>query len=209
MPAQSQHRRQAAAVAGHTKRQALSAYSFNELIRLGNARLSKTWALHSATWNFGNEEHYRVKARYGELEFFFPGGQIVTAPAQLIGTYCRESAQFTWGWGDPEWAETGLSLVSRAVREFGRRRRWAPFTQPVVECSQRVAWDFNTLSFLLSKAGGAFEAPVDENLFQYFVFSSPSIHHAPGDAVESDENDSSIVTNESDFAHIRSTPVEN
>jgi hypothetical protein len=162
----------------------INRYSFRELVAVANARLSKTWALHSATWNFGHEISYRLDPARGCIVFNFEGGAQVTAPAQLIGTYTRSTSSFLWAWADPAFTGSALAAVSVSLRRFGARRRWEPMTSPTVECSQHIAWAFNSLSFLLTRADGAFEEAVDDDVFRYIIFSSPSITHGTGSEQE-------------------------
>src|SRR5215472_17196532 len=92
-----------------------AAFDFDGLLRISMEELLLKTQAHQDTWLFGKEEQWNLDPGQGEVAFSFPG-RIVTAPAQVIGTYNGETAIWIWGWANSSVPES-LSAHARYLKE--------------------------------------------------------------------------------------------
>src|SRR3569832_144731 len=76
------------------------ALDFDTLLRVSMEELLFNTQAHQDNWLFGKEEQWNLDPGQGELVFTFPG-RLVTAPAQIIGSYDAQPGVWTWRWANP------------------------------------------------------------------------------------------------------------
>src|SRR5215472_2451730 len=76
---------------------------------------------HQGTWRFGKSERWDFSQDTSELVFTFPD-MVVSAPAQMIGSFDSGEGSWMWAWANSSIVES-LRRDSVRVREYGEQHR--------------------------------------------------------------------------------------
>jgi hypothetical protein len=152
------------------------ALDFDGLLRLSMEELLLKTQTHQNTWLFGKEEQWNLDPGQGEVAFSFPG-RLVTAPAQIIGTYSGETAIWTWSWANSSVPEN-LSAHALRLKEYGEQSGIPRLTSPEWAAEETDCWYMAALACRLCGFQGAYRGP-SENIYSFITFGelsfSPSL----------------------------------
>ena len=154
----------------------MAGLDFDGLLRLSMEELLLKTQAHQNSWLFGKEEQWNLDPGQGELAFTFPG-RLVTAPAQIIGTYSTETGIWTWGWANSS-VPQNLSAHALQLREYGEQNGIPRLTSPEWAGEETDCWYMAALACKICGFQGAYRGP-SENTFSFITFGpvklSPSL----------------------------------
>jgi hypothetical protein len=117
---------------------------------------------HQGAWRFGEEERWDLNQSSGELVFTFPD-KIVTAPAQIIGTFDSQANTWMWAWANHSIAEP-LKEDSRRVLDYGNQRGIRKLTAPKWPGEEMDGWRMAAVANRLCSSNGAYRGPANTTL---------------------------------------------
>lgn len=132
---------------------------------------------HRTRWKLGQEKAWAVDEEKGVISFTFANNVVVSAPAQVIGTYHISNKTFTWGWKHPN-VLPRLQLHAQRVHDFGVEYGSEDLTTQQVPCSEKRAWEFTALAMLLAEASGAYCLQTEADTFVFLTFGEISYKSA-------------------------------
>ena len=124
---------------------------------------------HRKRWKLGQEKSWKVDETKGVISFTFANNVVVSAPAQVIGTYHVTGKTFSWGWKHPH-VTPNLQHHANLVREFGVEYGSEELTTQQVPCTEQRAWEYTALAVLLAEAGGAYCLQTSPDTFVFLTF---------------------------------------
>jgi len=148
---------------------------FDALLRFSMEELLLKTQTHQELWLFGQEEQWNLDPGQTELAFAFPG-RLVTAPAQVIGTYDRETPHWTWGWADASVPEN-LAAHAHYLKQFGEQNGIARLTTPDWAAEETDCWYMVALACHLCGFHGAYRAP-SEKFYSFISFGQVEVNPA-------------------------------
>jgi hypothetical protein len=146
---------------------------FDGLLRISMEELLLNTQAHQEAWLFGKEEQWNLDPGQGEVAFSFPG-RLVTAPAQIIGTYSGQSALWTWSWANSSIPEN-LSLHALHVKEYGEQNGIPRLTSPEWAGEETDCWYMAALACRLCGFQGAYRGP-SENFYSFITFGEVKLN---------------------------------
>jgi hypothetical protein len=132
---------------------------------------------HRTRWKLGQEKAWSVDEDRGIIRFTFANREVVSAPAQVIGTFHVSDKTFTWGWKHPN-VLPNLQHHAHRVREFGVEYGSEELTTQQVPCTEKRAWEFTALAMLLAEASGAYCLQTTADTFVFLTFGEISYNRA-------------------------------
>jgi hypothetical protein len=124
---------------------------------------------HRNRWHLGQEKAWSVDEATGRISFSFANGAVVTAPAQVVGTYHLADKTFTWGWKHPN-VLPNLQRHAARVRDFGIEYGSEELITQQVPCTEKRAWEYTALAMLLAEANGAYCLQTTPETFVFMTF---------------------------------------
>lgn len=122
---------------------------------------------HRKEWGFGDEVGWDFDSEEGRLSFTFPNHE-VSAPAQVVGLYQKDSATWSWAWAKKA-ISFNLTGEARKVRKFGQENGFEPLVEPAWCGPIADAWNMAAIACSLSQAAGVFCGHSDKTAV-YFLF---------------------------------------
>jgi hypothetical protein len=150
-----------------------AALDFDGLLRMSMEELLLKTQHHQNTWLFGKEEQWTLDPGRGEVAFSFPG-RLVTAPAQVIGTFSTETALWRWGWADSSISEN-LSTHALRLKEYGQHNGIPRLTSPEWTAEETDCWYMAALACNLCGSYGAYRGP-SENNYSFITFGELTLN---------------------------------
>ena len=147
----------------------LSEREFEALLRAGMDELNLKTQAHQSGWRLGQEESWQFDQESGELVFTFPD-VVVSAPAQIIGSYDKPEGAWMWAWANVSIADA-LKADSQQVRDFGEQHGIERLTRPKWPGTRTDCWFMTALAFYLCGCEGAYRGPAG-GTFVYLTFRS-------------------------------------
>ena len=148
------------------------------LLDQSRAELEAKTAAHQA-WGLGSEESWEFDQDSGLLRFIFPD-RVVTAPAQIVGTFVPPVAglgfspgNWRWSWANDSIDES-LTADARTLRAFGETHREWWLTDPAWEGGDEQAWETAALAVKLNGRQGAYRGPAGDS-YVFFTFGDIAI----------------------------------
>jgi hypothetical protein len=132
---------------------------------------------HRNRWKLGQEKAWSVDEDQGIISFTFANSVVVSAPAQVIGTYHVTDKIFTWGWKHPNVLPI-LQQHAHRVYDFGVEYGSEELTTQQVPCSEKRAWEYTALAMLLAEASGAYCLQTSADTFVFLTFGEISYKRA-------------------------------
>ncbi len=130
----------------------------------------------AARWGLGDHEHWHADLRLGHILFSRPGGELLMAPVQLIGSYDPTESRWRWGWDHPP-AHAAVTRAAELVRRFGEVYGLAALTTREIQCTEDQAWRFTAMALHLSEAEGAYRGRAGETL-SFMTFGAMTVGKA-------------------------------
>ena len=124
----------------------------------------------AARWGLRDSESWHADLKHGIIVFSRPGGTLLTAPVQLIGSYNPKDSHWHWGWDHPP-AQAATAHAAELVRRFGEVYGLADLTARELHCSKEAAWRFTAIALHLSEAEGAYRGRSGETV-AYMTFGA-------------------------------------
>lgn len=124
---------------------------------------------HQGTWQLGDSDRWDFDQDTGELIFTFPD-KIVSAPAQIIGTFDSRNASWMWAWAN-ESIDHALTRDSIRCREYGEQHNIRRLTSPTWRGEETDAWNMTALANRLCKTNGAYRGPAGTT-YIFFTFGT-------------------------------------
>lgn len=140
---------------------------FESLLRSSMDDLMVKTRSHQDAWAFGQEEQWYLDHGSGELVFTFPE-VVVSAPAQIIGTWQEDTGIWTWGWADSSLPEH-LQTDSLRVRQYGEEQGFQHLVTESWEAEESHCWYMTALASWLCEAKGAY-CGITGNTRTYMAF---------------------------------------
>lgn len=140
---------------------------FKALIESSIEGLRLQTEAHHSTWHFGEEECWDFSQDTGELVFTFPD-MVVSAPAQIIGTFDSRKDSWMWGWANSSISDS-LTRDSVRVREYGEQHHIPRLTTPTWSGEEMTGWQMAALANRLCETNGVYRGPAGTT-FVYFTF---------------------------------------
>ena len=133
---------------------------------------------HRNRWQLGQEKAWAVDEAAGRISFSFANGRIVSAPAQVVGTYHVSDKTFTWGWKHPN-VLPKLQQHAARVRDFGIKYGSEELTTQQIPCTEKRAWQYTALAVLLAEANGAYCLQTTPDTCVFMTFGEVELKNAP------------------------------
>jgi hypothetical protein len=149
------------------------ALDFDALLRTSMEELLLKTQSHQETWLFGREEQWNLDPGRGELVFSFPG-RMVVAPAQVIGTYDKQTGQWGWSWANPSVPEA-LAEHATQLRYFGEQNGIPRLTTAQWQGEETDCWYMAALACHLCGFHGAYRGPA-EDVYSFITFDQVQIN---------------------------------
>lgn len=140
---------------------------FEALLRTSMEELLLKTQSHQESWLFGKEEQWNLDPGRGELVFSFPG-RLVVAPAQVIGTYDKQTGRWGWSWANAMVPEA-LTDHARRLKQFGEENAISRLTTPEWQGEETDCWYMAALASYLCGFEGAYRGPAEE-LYSFITF---------------------------------------
>jgi hypothetical protein len=145
---------------------------FDGLLRISMEELLLKTQQHQNSWLFGNEEQWSLDPGRSEIAFTFPG-RLVTAPAQIIGSYNRQSGEWNWSWADGSTPEN-LTTHALCLRQFGEQNGIPRLTSSEWAGEESDCWYMAALACRLCGFHGAYRGPSD-TVFSFITFGEVKV----------------------------------
>jgi hypothetical protein len=124
---------------------------------------------HQGSWQLGDSDRWDFDQDTGELIFTFPD-KIVSAPAQIIGTFDSRNSSWMWAWAN-ESIDQSLARDSVRCREYGEQHSIGRLTTPSWQGAELDAWNMTALANRLCESNGAYRGPAGTT-FVFFTFGT-------------------------------------
>lgn len=131
---------------------------------------------HKGLWHLGEEKRWDFDQDSGCLELTFPD-VIVTAPAQVIGTFDTDSGTWLWAWANPS-VDAGLKRDALRVLDYGREHRIERLTTPKWPADETDGWRMAALANRLCSSNGAYRGPAG-NTMVFMTFGEIKLEKRP------------------------------
>ena len=148
---------------------------FDALLRFSMEELLLKTQCHQDIWLFGKEEQWNLDPGQAELVFSFPG-RLVTAPAQIIGTYDLKAAHWTWSWADSSVPEH-LTAHALQLKDFGQQNGVSLLTTPDWAAEETDCWYMAALACHVCGHHGAYRGP-SEDVYSFLTFGQVEVNPA-------------------------------
>lgn len=153
-----------------------NASEFESLLRSAMDELMVRTRTHQDAWNFGQEEQWFLDQGSAELSFTFPD-VVVSAPAQIIGTWQQDTGIWTWAWADPT-VPAPLQEDSYRLREYGEHHGFQHLLTESWQAEESHCWYMTALACWLCDAKGAYRG-VAGNTCTFITFREVSKNSVP------------------------------
>ncbi|PTX99569.1 hypothetical protein DB346_17195 [Verrucomicrobia bacterium LW23] len=138
--------------------------------------LSVKTQVHATTWDYGQEDEWSLNQEEGKLIWTF-ANRIVTAPAQIIGTYDasidESNGSWMWSWANPS-IEPQMAEDAEHVRTFGEHNRHRVLQRPSYDCTLDDGWTFAALAMHLNGRQGVYKG-TDGDTHIFIAFGTVSV----------------------------------
>jgi len=132
--------------------------TFDDLCDQSVSNLSALTQAHKRIWRFGEEQEWKLDQDTGKLIFIFDNDAIVSADAQIVGTFNSKNNSWKWAWDNlsisPE-----LSLDSKVVRQYGFDHGLEELTWSDLDCPEATAWTLAAIACKLCNSQGVYRGP--------------------------------------------------
>lgn len=119
--------------------------TYDALLEAGFAHVQALQNVHEGTWKMSEAERYDVDLSAGQIYWTYPD-KIVSAPAELLGTWSPQDGTFLWGWDHPS-APPGSAVSTAALKSHA-------VAHGITELqSSKTACDFDECWKLAAAAG--------------------------------------------------------
>ncbi len=160
---------------------------------------------HQDAWNFGQEDQWYLDQGLAELSFTFPD-VVVSAPAQIIGTWQQDTGVWTWAWADPT-LPAALQEDSYRLREYGEHHGFQHLLTEFWQAEESHCWYMTALACWLCDAKGAYRG-VAGNTCTFMTFRDVVRNSLPELLSDSSEGDFGGPANETLEAFLSSSAEE-
>lgn len=130
----------------------------------------------AARWGLGDREQWHADLKLGHILFSRPGGELLMAPVQLVGSYDPGQCRWHWGWDHPP-AQAVVAHAAELVRRFGEVYGLADLTTREIQCTEDQAWRFTAMALHLSEAEGAYRGRAGKKI-SFMTFGAVTVGKA-------------------------------
>ena len=159
-----------------------NAAEFETLLRSGMDDLMAKTGSHQDAWGLGQEEQWFLDEGSAELIFTFPD-LAVSASAQVIGTWEKDTGKWTWAWALPSFPEH-LQVDALKVKEYGVQHGFHHLCTASWTAEESHCWYMTALACWLFQADGAYRGETG-NTCTFMIFrevASNSMAESEGEA---------------------------
>ncbi len=146
-----------------------------KLVTEGHAEIARTTEQHSARWGLGTAQRWVLDQDEGRITWSFPD-RIVSAEAQILGSWNAKVNSFVWAWDNDSIAEP-LCRTAAEVRAFGAEHGIGALTSSPLELDEGRVRDVIALAFRIGRCTGLYH-PFDGTLASYIAFGEVTLEEA-------------------------------
>ncbi len=113
---------------------------FDALVEFAGNHIAAQQLAHSGAWGLGDAERFDVDLQAGTITWMFTDrNMMVTAPAQLLGTWNPGDQTFLWGWAHPS-APPGTAVAAQAVKDWADQNGVVELQDRKIECDNDTCY---------------------------------------------------------------------
>ncbi len=143
------------------------AAEFEAQLRASMDDLLRKTRVHQDAWGLGEEEQWFLDEGSAELVFTFPDA-VVSAPAQVIGSFDSLTGLWTWAWADDS-VPDALKEDSLRLKEYGIEHGFQHLIVPSWQAEETHCWYMTALACALGEASGAYRGVFGQT-FTFMIF---------------------------------------
>jgi hypothetical protein len=147
------------------------------LLLQGHDLITRTTQAHRERWGLGSADRWILDQQEGRIVWSFED-RVVSAPAQILGSWNAEVNSFAWAWDNASIAEP-LRRTSTRVRDFGTEHGIGALAQSPLTLDEDKVRDLVALAFRIGECTGLYH-PFDGRLASYITFGQVTIEEAGG-----------------------------
>ena len=125
------------------------------------------------SWGLGSFDRWDVDQEVGDLVFSKDDGTMVTAPAQIIGSFSTNDNTWLWAWDNPSIVDA-MKRDALKVKQYGEERGIEKLTTRKWTGTEEDAWAMTALAVKLTGAQGAYRGP-SGNSYVFMTFGEVKI----------------------------------
>jgi hypothetical protein len=110
---------------------------------------------HRSLWNNGKEAAWELDQDEGILRFRFEDGVVVSASAQIIGTFDTTKRSWMWSWHNASILPS-LQTDALRIRDFGESHGFDLLTKPSWSCDEDLCWRLAALALKICDRQGIY-----------------------------------------------------
>ncbi|MHA3915934.1 DUF6882 domain-containing protein [Halovulum sp. GXIMD14793] len=116
---------------------------------------------HQGGWKMGEAERVDIDLEAGVIVWIF-ADKLVTAPAELLGTWNPDDQTFLWGWDHPS-APEGSAVSSLAVKEYADKHGIVELQTSKPSCDFDGCWKLAATAALIGDLQGVYRMEAAPN----------------------------------------------
>ena len=151
------------------------------LLQQGRDQIDRTTRAHAQRWGLGTAQRWVLDQTTGIIRWSFED-HVVSAPAQVLGSWNSEVSTFVWAW-DNETIQPSLSALAGQVRAFGVEHEVPALSASPLKLDEEQVRDLVAVAFAVAQGTGIYH-PYDGQLATYLTFGTVTIEE-PGGRVSS------------------------
>lgn len=144
----------------------------------GHARILESIEVHRERWGLGSESRWSLDQREEQVVWQL-ADRTVSAPAQLLGSWSRDSGSFVWSWDNPT-VLPGLRRTAEEVRAYGVEHEIFALSASPLRLEEQQVMDLVALAFRVGGCTGLVPPARGVDLISYVTFGEVTIAHADG-----------------------------
>jgi hypothetical protein len=149
--------------------------NYADLVTMAEEHVAALSYGHSA-WGFGREDHWSVDLDRGLIEWTFPD-RVVSASAQLIGSWASDLGTLRWGWDHPS-APPGTAIAAQRVKEFADAHSITELQLVEPVCTREQAQELASIAVLIGDLQGLYVGQASRTAFAYIGFGTVTLSPA-------------------------------
>jgi hypothetical protein len=147
------------------------------LLLEGRAQIERTTKAHSERWGLGEARRWVLDQDQGRITWSFED-RIVSAPAQILGSWNAKVGSFVWAWDNAS-IKPPLRVAAERARAVGAEHGVGALTTSPLSVDEEQVRDLVALAFGIVEGTGLYH-PFDGQLASYITFGPVTIEEAGG-----------------------------
>ena len=126
--------------------------TYDALLEAGFAHVQALQSVHEGTWKMSEADRYDVDLSAGQIYWAY-ADKIVSAPAELLGTWNPSDGTLLWGWDHPS-APPGSAVATAALKSHADAHGIAQLQSSKTRCDFEECWKLAAAAGLVGDLQG-------------------------------------------------------